>query len=111
MEQELLTIPKHLTHPGFCRVRVTPAVVFSVVLCVLCLSFLSFCWPCSCLSSDYIFCLSLWYLRIPFTMLQEIIQGKSSYFLIPANSLKFSKLNGYAVYLLIGSILCKKQPR
>src|SRR5210317_1120215 len=41
-----------VTHPGFCRVRVTPALVFSVVLCVLCLSFVSFCWPWSCLSSD-----------------------------------------------------------
>ena len=40
------------THPGFYRIRVTPALVFSVVLCVLCLSFVSFCWPWSCLSSD-----------------------------------------------------------
>ena len=35
------------------RVCVTPALVFSVVLCVLCLFLVSFCWPWSCLSSDF----------------------------------------------------------
>ena len=34
------------------KVRVTPALVFSVVLGVLCLSFVSFCWSWSCLSSE-----------------------------------------------------------
>ena len=54
-------------HRSFCRVRVTPIFVFSEVSCVLCLPFVLFCWPWSCLSSDFtIFCLSLWYLRIPF---------------------------------------------
>ena len=41
---------RHVTR--FCRVCVTPALVFSVVLSVLCLSFVSFCWPWSYLSSD-----------------------------------------------------------
>ena len=38
-------------------------IFFRVALCVLCLFFVSFCWPFSCLSSGY-FCLTLWYLRI-----------------------------------------------
>ena len=42
----------YLTHRSFWRVRVTPALVFSVVWRVLCLSFVSFCLSCSCLSSD-----------------------------------------------------------
>ena len=36
----------------FSMVRVTPTLVFSVVLYVLCLSFVSYCWSLSCLSSD-----------------------------------------------------------
>ena len=36
----------------FCSIYVTLALVFSVVLCVLCLSFISFCWPWSSLSSE-----------------------------------------------------------
>ena len=44
------------------------SLIFSVVLFVLCLSFISFCWPWSCLSSDI--CLPLWYLWIPFSHVQ-----------------------------------------
>ena len=39
--------------PGFSRICFNPQLIFSVVLCVLYLSFVSFCWPWSCLSSDF----------------------------------------------------------
>ena len=42
VEQELLTIPEHLNLPWVFRVSVAPALVFSVVLCLLCLSFVFF---------------------------------------------------------------------
>ena len=38
---------------------------------ILCLSFVSFCWPWSCLSSGD-FCLTFWYLQIPYTYLKEL---------------------------------------
>ena len=37
---------------------------------LLCLSFVSFCWPWSCL----FFCLPLWFLQIPFTINLKIVQ-------------------------------------
>ena len=40
----------------FWRVHVTPALIVSVVLCVLYLTIVSFCWPRSCLSSDISVC-------------------------------------------------------
>ena len=44
------------------------SLVFSVVLCGLCLSFVSFSWPWSCLSLTNNFCLPLWYLQIPYKL-------------------------------------------
>ena len=44
-----------------CMVRVTPALVFSVVLCGRCLSFVSFCWTWFSVFRFNDFCLSLWY--------------------------------------------------
>ena len=60
------TLPEHLNSPWFNRVRVIPALVFNVVLCFLCLSFVSFSCPLSCLSSDF-FCLPHWHFRIYFS--------------------------------------------
>ena len=55
-----------MNSPCFCRVRVTQALVFSVMLCALCLSFVTFCWPWSCKSPDLtISVFPFWYFRIP----------------------------------------------
>ena len=69
MEQELLTLPEHLNSTWFCRVRDPPALVFCSFSGVLCLSFVLFCFPWSCLSSD--FCLTLWYFRFHFKFIRS----------------------------------------
>ena len=59
--------------PVFYRVRINPALVFSVVLCVLCLSYVSFCWPWTCLSFDLIF-VCLLVISNSFTKLKHFIK-------------------------------------
>ena len=65
--------------PSFCRVRVTQAFVFSVMLFGLCLSFVSFLLAIV-LSVFWLddLCLPLWYLRIPFSNL--ILTKKKAFF-------------------------------
>ena len=74
---DLKTFRSTWTHSGFCRVHVTSALVFSVMLCVLCLSFVSSCWPWSWMISFRLndFCQPRLYLRIPFVIFHLINIG------------------------------------
>jgi hypothetical protein len=78
VEQEMLTLPEHLSSsPVFSGVGVTPYLVICVFFVDRCLSFCTFsfghCVVCS--SSIYGFWLPLWYLRTPCTY---IINNKSN---------------------------------
>jgi hypothetical protein len=78
VEQELLTLPQHLSSPRFLRVRVTRSLVLYVCFVYRCLSFCTFsfghCVVCS--SSIYGFVITLWYL-------QTLLSLDPSFFLIP----------------------------
>jgi hypothetical protein len=92
VEQELLTLPEHLSSPPvFSGVRVTRSLVLYVCFVDRCLSFCTFsfghCVVCS--SSIYGFWLSLWYLqtllRINWTILVEkcFLDGSQHCFMVP----------------------------
>jgi len=73
VEQELLTLPEHLSlPPDFSGVRVTRSLVLCVCFVDLCLSFCTFSFShcVICCSSIYGFWLHLWYLQ---TLLVQII--------------------------------------
>ena len=68
VEQELLTLPEHLSSSSiFSGVGVTPYLVICVFFVDRCLSFCTFCFGhcVVCSSSIYEFWLPLWYLRTP----------------------------------------------
>ena len=78
VEQELPTLPGHLSSPPvFCGVRVTRSLVLYVCFVDRCLSFCTFSFGHSvvCSSSIYGLLLPLWYLRTPCT---DIINKKNN---------------------------------
>ena len=81
VEQELLTLPKHMiSPPGFSEVRVTRSLVLCAWFVDCCLSFCTFsfghCVVCS--SSIYRFCLLLWHLQ-PLRILFFLIFDPNTY--------------------------------
>jgi hypothetical protein len=82
VEQELLTLPEHLSSPAvFNGIRVTRSLVLYVCFVDRCLSFCTFsfghCVVCS--SSIYGFWLSLWYLQ---TLLKDMLDCAQKYLLL-----------------------------
>jgi len=78
VEQELLTLPEHLSSPPvFSGVRVTRSLVLCVYIVDRCLSFCTFCFGhcVVCSSSIYGFWLSLWYLQtLKFNQNEPLVQ-------------------------------------
>ena len=115
VEQELLTLPEHLSSPPvFSRVRVTRSLVLYVCFVDRCLSFCTFffdhCVVCS--SSIYGFWLPLWYLQTPLehhTILPDMRQDEKMIsalylmgnYLISKNRMWGSKTNSRLTMLLV----------
>ena len=70
VEQELLTVPEHLSSPlVFNEVHVTRSLVLCVCFVDRCLTFCPFFWPLCCLSFfDLRILISLWYLQTLLTL-------------------------------------------
>jgi hypothetical protein len=101
VEQELLTLPEHLSSPPvFSGVRVTRSLVLYVCFVDLCLSFCTFSFGhCVVCSSSYGFWLPLWYLQtllhvkcLPYILLMKTIVVTFIFLSINFNGLTYTEM-------------------